>query len=138
MAHEDAPPEEYSPADVSPTDEPLSTSADDRQWGMFAHLSALLGLLAGTLTFIGPLIVWLIKKDQSKFVDYHGKEALNFQINILIYSLIGWVIAVVTCFFGIPVPLLVLIYGIVMPIIAGMAANRGEMYKYPAIFRLIK
>ena len=63
---------------------PVARNADDKQWGMFAHLSAIAGLMVGGLTFAGPLIIWLIKKDQSKFVDYHGKEALNFQLNVLI------------------------------------------------------
>lgn len=109
---------------------------------MFAHLSALLGLLAGGMTFLGPLIVWLAKKDQSRFVDYHGKEALNFQLNILIYSLILVAASIVTCGFGlilaVPLMLFLAVWGIVMPIIAGMRANAGERYQYPATFRIIK
>jgi uncharacterized Tic20 family protein len=137
MAFEDAPPES-PPADVVSSEQPLTTSADDRQWGMFAHLAALVGLMVGGFTFIGPLVVWLIKKDQSKYVDYHGKESLNFQINILLYYVIALAITFATCGFGFPVLIPVFVYGIVMPIIAGLAANKGEMYRYPATFRLIK
>ena len=142
MPLEDAPPDVPPPepaVDIStPADSSIAVSADDRQWGMFAHLSALAGLLVGGLTFIGPLIVWLAKKDTSKFVDYHGKESLNFQINIMIYYVIGIAVTVASCGFGFPLPLLVIIYGIVMPIIAGLAANKGETYQYPLTFRLIQ
>ena len=111
-------------------------SADDKQWGMFCHLSALLGYFVGGLTFLGPLICWLVKKDTSRFVDYHGKEALNFQINILIYTLICIpLMFVIIGFLLLPV---VVVYGIVMPIIAGIKANEGELYEYPYTFRLIK
>jgi uncharacterized Tic20 family protein len=113
-------------------------TSDDKQWGMFCHLSALLGLAIGGLTFVGPLICWMVKKDTSKFVDYHGKESLNFQLNILGYMLIAWAITIVTCGFGIPLVLAVLVYAIVMPIIAGMKANNGELYQYPATIRIIK
>jgi uncharacterized Tic20 family protein len=146
MAFGDAPP------DLPPTEQPVEAppqetaltapTADERQWGMFAHLAALVGLLVGGLTFVGPLIVWLAKKDQSKFVDYHGKESLNFQLNILIYSLILVGISVASC--GIALigtgPLLgaLYIYGIVMPIIAGLQANDGKLYEYPLTFRMIK
>jgi uncharacterized Tic20 family protein len=114
----------------------IDVTADDRQWGMFCHLSALLGYFVGGLTFLGPLIVWLVKKDTSKFVDYHGKESLNFQINILIYSLICIpLMFVLIGFLLLPV---VVVYSIVMPIIAGIKANEGQLYEYPYTFRLIK
>jgi uncharacterized Tic20 family protein len=135
----------------TPTEEPIADAvsggagaltADDKQWGMFAHLAVFLGLVAAGLTFIGPLIVWLAKKDQSRFVDYHGKESLNFQLNVLIYSLILVAISLATCGFGVFVtaPLLgaLFLFGIIMPILAGLAANRGEMYRYPLTFRMIK
>lgn len=123
---------------VNPPKPPPETTADDRQWAMFCHLSALLGLLAAGLTFIGPLVCWLVKKDQSKFVDSHGKESLNFQINILIYTLIAAAITFVTCGIAFPLIFIPLIYGIVMPIIAGLKANEGKLYEYPATIRLIK
>lgn len=133
-------------ADVQPADGPPhelapSMTAEDRQWGMLAHLSALIGAAVGGMSFVGPLIVWLVKKDQSPFVDYHGKEALNFQLNMLIYLSILLAISLVTCGFGlfvtIPVMIALGIYSFVMPIIAGLKANNGEYYRYPATFRLI-
>ncbi len=118
----------------------MNLTSEERQWGMFCHLSSLLGLVfsAGILCFVGPLVCWLVKKDTSKFVDVHGKESLNFQINILIYTLIAWAITLATCGFAFPILFVPLIYGIVMPIIAGLKANEGKPYEYPYTFRLIK
>src|SRR5262249_34553620 len=141
------PPE--APAPEVPPPEPLAPevhetvlTADDRQWGMFCHLSALLGLLVGGLTFLGPLVCWLMQNDQSKFVDYHGKEAMNFHLNILTYGVILVAITVVTwgCAGIATVPLLIAlgVYAIVMPILAGLQANEGKYYVYPATFRMIK
>jgi len=116
----------------------IPSTPEERTWGMLAHLSAILATALSAMGFIGPLIVWLIKKDQSKFVDYHGKEALNFQLNLLIYMVIAVGIALATCGMGIPLPAAVGIYGVVMCIIAGLKANNGELYRYPFTFRLIK
>jgi uncharacterized Tic20 family protein len=115
--------------------------SDARQWAMFCHLSALLGLLAGSLTFLGPLICWLAKRESSSYVDYHGKEALNFHLNILIYNLVLVAISIATCGVGLIVtgPLLAAlgIYAIVMSILAGLKANEGDYYRYPLTFRII-
>jgi uncharacterized protein len=115
------------------TQSPGSLTAEDKQWGMFCHLSALAGLLVGGLFIVGPLVCWLMKKDTSKFVDYHGKESVNFQLCLLIVTFICAITII-----GIPIAFLLLIAAIVMPIIAGMKANEGEYYQYPYIFRLIK
>jgi uncharacterized Tic20 family protein len=134
---------EDSPENVGSSEQPPSTlTADDKQWAMLAHLSAMVAMALGGATFLGPLIVWIIKKDQSKFVDYHGKEALNFQLNILIYTLIAVAVTVATCGVGafVTVPFLIGlgIYVIIISIIAGMKANNGEWYKYPMTLRMIK
>jgi uncharacterized protein len=122
-------------------------SPDEKQWGMFAHLSSLLGLAAGGLLFfLGPLIVWLMKKDQMRFVDDQGKESLNFQLNILILSiglgLLAAPLALLTFGIGlfliVPVGLAIAVLAIVMPIVAGLKANSGEAYRYPYIVRVIK
>jgi hypothetical protein len=110
-------------------------TADERQWGMFAHLSSLVGLAVGGLTPLGPLIIWLVKKDQSPFVADQAKEALNFQIAIFIASLICVALAMVLIgFFLLP---LLFIANIVYSIIAAMEANKGVAYRYPYTIRLI-
>ena len=109
---------------------PGSPTSDERTMAMLAHLG---GIVLG---FLAPLIIWLIKKDESKFVDYHGKEALNFQIMILIAVIISNVLIMVVI--GCILLPAVVIADIIFCIIAGLAANKGEMYRYPFSIRLIK
>jgi uncharacterized protein len=119
---------------TSPPEKPgVSPSADDRTWGMLAHLSSLIAMAMGGLTFLGPLIVWLVKKDQSPFVDDQGKEALNFQIAVMIVSLICAV-----TFVGILLVPFIFVADIIFTIIGGMEANKGVAYRYPYTIRLIK
>jgi uncharacterized protein len=127
--------------DPAPSEYPYGTlTPEERQWGMFAHLSILIALWAGFI-FLGPLIIWLIKKDQSRFVDDQGKEALNFSLNVLLLTIAGVLFGFVTVGFGflLVAPLLVAlgVLSIVMPIIAGMKANAGEAYRYPCIIRIV-
>ncbi len=109
----------------------LELSNDDRTWGMLSHLSYFLTFVIG-VSCVAPLIIWIIKKDSSEFIEDQAKEALNFQLSAFIVSL---VLAATIC--GIPLILVVLIMSIVYSIQAGMAANRGEYYRYPYTFRII-
>jgi uncharacterized Tic20 family protein len=108
---------------------------DERTWGMLAHISGLIAMLLGGFTFLGPLIVWLIKKDQSAFVADQAKEALNFQIAVFIALLIATLSAFI-CVGFILIPV-VIIAAIVYSIIGGMEANKGVAYRYPYTIRLI-
>jgi uncharacterized Tic20 family protein len=134
-----------TPIAASPASEatPIGpVTSEEKTWGMLCHLSAFLGYLAAGMTFVGPLICWLVKKDTSKFVDYHGKESLNFHLNVLGYGLICVLGIVATCGVGalifLPILAVIHIYVIVIMIVAGLKANAGEYYKYPAIIRIIK
>jgi len=104
-------------------------------------MSALIWLLS-IPGVVGPLIVWLIKKDTMPYVNEHGKEALNFQLTQLIIVLACVAIGLITCSVGfvITVPIMVLdaIFAVVMAIIAGLKAGNGEFYRYPLCWRLIK
>ncbi len=93
-------------------------------------------LLAIVTGFLGPLVIWLIKKDQSKFVDDQGKEALNFQITVLIAMLIAGATTLI-CIGVVLVPA-VGIADLVFCIIAAVEANKGVAYRYPLTLRLIK
>lgn len=106
-----------------------SGSKDDRTMAMLAHI---LGIFTG---FIGALIIWMMKKDDSQFVADNAKEALNFQLTMLI----GWAIATasVCITFGF-LHLAVWVLSLVFSIIGGMAASKGEVYRYPITIRLIK
>ena len=113
----------------------VETNKDARLWGMLAHISGLIASFTG-LPLLGPLIVWLIKKNEFPFVDDQGKEALNFQITMTIAILI----AVPTMCIGIGfalVPLIALV-GIIFSIIGAVKANEGIRYRYPFALRLVK
>jgi uncharacterized protein len=111
-------------------------SAESRQWGMFAHLSALIGFLIPFGNILGPLIIWQIKKAEMPFVDDQGKEALNFQITVFIAVIVCIVLSFVLI--GLLLLPVVGIAALVLTIMAGMKANAGETYRYPFTLRLIK
>lgn len=107
-----------------------------RQWGLFAHLSALIGLIIPFGNVLGPLVVWQMKKAEMPFVDDQGKEALNFQITVAIAMLICLVLALVLI--GLLLVPIVGIAALVFTIIGGIKANEGQYYRYPFTLRLIK
>jgi uncharacterized Tic20 family protein len=112
---------------------------DARMWGMICHLAGLGGLIPVVPVFgsiIEPLIVWQIKKDEFGFVNDQGKEALNFQITILIYLIVSGLL----CFACVGFVLLpaVGIFNLVFLLIAAVKANDGEHYRYPLTIRFIK
>lgn len=111
-------------------------SQEDRTWGMLCHLSSLSGLIIPFGNIIGPLVIWLIKKDQSWFVNDQGKESLNFQISLTIYGIISGVLVLVVIGFFL---LLALgLFWIIFTVIATMKANEGITYRYPLTLRLVK
>lgn len=119
---------------------PVPSSREERTWGMLCHLAGLLLLVGIPLAnVLGPLVVWLIKKEQYPFVDDQGKESLNFQISVFIYVLIAGALTLTVVLAPITIPLLIAlaIFDIVMTIIAAMKANDGIAYRYPLTIRLI-
>lgn len=119
----------------APTRAPV-VSSEEMSLGMLCHL---LGIFTG---FLGPLILWLIKKDQSVFIAHHGRESLNFQLTLLLvmfalgsatfmlmFVLVG--IALVPLFFIVP------ILALVLEIIAAVAAQNGEWHRYPLCLRMV-
>lgn len=113
-----------------PTQQSTGPTQDDRTMAMLSHL---LGIFFGIL---GPLIIWLIKKDQSPFVDAHGKESLNFQITLLIAYMVSGVLAIILI--GAVLALVVWIASIIFMIQGTIAANSGQDYRYPVSIRFIK
>lgn len=121
----------------TPSETPAALTQDDRTWGLIAHLSALAIFIAPFIGgVLGPLIVWLIKREQSAFAGEAAKEALNFNITVAI----GYVICVVLALAWIGIPLLIAlgIYWLVLTIIAGVKASEGIQYRYPVSIRFIK
>jgi uncharacterized Tic20 family protein len=123
----------------SPIAHPHGVSQEERTMGILIHL---LAILTG---FLGPLILWLVKKDSSRFIDHHGKEALNFQITLTIVLLGagigGFAVAALTAGIAliilIPLMFVIPIMALVFEIIACVNANRGVWHRYPMTIRLI-
>ena len=109
---------------------------DDRTWGMLAHLSAFAFFICPLGNVIGPLIVWLVKRDQSQFVADQGKEALNFNISVLLAAVACGLLVLV--FIGILLGVALFVFWLVMTIVAGIRASEGVLYRYPFTLRLIK
>jgi uncharacterized Tic20 family protein len=114
----------------------VSQSGSVRTWCVACHLSALAGfVIPGAGHILGPLIVWLIKRGDSAEIDAHGKEALNFQISMLIYNVVAGILCLVLIGFVLLAVLHIL--NVVFVIIASLKASEGEMYRYPLVIRLL-
>ena len=110
---------------------------DERLWGMLCHLLAFSGCVLPFLgNVIGPLIIWMIKKDEMPFVDDQGKESLNFQLTMLIVYFVCFILMFVLI--GLFMIWVAAIYQIVVVIIASIKANDGVKYRYPYTIRFIK
>jgi uncharacterized Tic20 family protein len=131
---ESAPMPPPSPAAPPPTGS--GPTADERQWALFAHLSALAGFIIPFGNLLGPLVLWQIKKNEMPFVDDQGKEALNFQITVTIAMVVSLILTLVLI--GILLMFVVGIGALILTILGAIKANNGEYYRYPMTLRLIK
>jgi len=114
-----------------------TTSSDIRTWCVLCHASALLGIFLHFFGhLLGPLIVWLVKRGDSPEIDAHGKESLNFQLSMLIYDAIAFVLCFVLI--GIPILILLWVLNTIFVIIASIQASEGKLYRYPLAISLIK
>ena len=102
-------------------------NSDDRIWALLAHLSYFV------FAIFGPLIIWLVKRDSSSFVEEQAKEALNFQLSIVLIGMLCGITIIL-----LPVTILLGIAGIVFSVMAGVKAYEGEDYRYPYTIRMIK
>lgn len=114
-----------------------SATPGQRTYALVMHLSLIASHFVPPALVVAPLVMWLIKKDESAFLDDHGREATNFQLSLLLYALLIGALSIVSC--GIAavafIPLYVL--AIVGMVLGAAAANRGEYFRYPACLRLI-
>ena len=108
-----------------------------RQWSMWIHLSGLCHFVVPIpgAAIIAPLILWSMKKEDSPYIDEHGKEAVNFQISILIYFVVSFVLCFV--FIGVILMPAVLLFQLIACIVAGLRANEGEIMRYPLSIRFM-
>lgn len=109
---------------------------DARTFGMLCHLLALAGFIIPFGNIIGPLVMWLLKREEHPFVDDQGKEALNFQISMFIYFIVAAILTIIVI--GIPILIALGIFWLVIIIVAAVQANAGTTYRYPLNLRLIK
>jgi uncharacterized Tic20 family protein len=122
-------------ATVAPSDTTGTIAEKDRQLAVLMHLSALLGYFIPLANLLIPLVIWLVKKDESADIDAVGREVINFNLSMLIYALVGFILTFVLI--GVLVLLGLWIFGMVVTIIAALRANDGWRYRYPVTIRFL-
>lgn len=119
---------------------------DEKLWAMLCHITAFATALipipiGGTL--IVPLIIWMIRKDDSPFVDRHGRESINFQLSCWLYVVLLFIVTIPLFFIVIGIFLwmvlapLMLVFWVVCIVIAGIKAYDGQEYTYPLTIRFL-
>ncbi len=108
---------------------------EEKNWAALAHIASFAGFFIPFGNVVGPLLIWAMKKEDSPYVDFHGKESLNFQISITVYLIVAAVLVIFLI--GLPLLLLLFLFSYVFPIIAAIKAAEGNYYRYPLSLRLI-
>ena len=109
---------------------------EQKQMGMFLHLSQLANLIFPPVGIIAPIVLWQMKKDEMPALDAHGKMVVNWLISSVIYAAISGILCIILIgFLGL---LAVGIMSLVFPIIGGIKANNGELWEYPLTIKFLK
>lgn len=111
------------PADPVPTQ-------DEKNLAMIMHVLSLVGFI-----LLGPLIVWLVKKEESSFIDRQGRELLNFQLSIFIYSIVSLVLSLVCI--GLVLLFVVSMTSLILTIIGLVKATEGKIYRFPLTIKML-
>lgn len=111
-------------------------NAEERQWAMICHISAMLLYCTAIGGFIAPLVIWLLKREGMPFVDDQGKETLNFQITILLALMGAGILMIVII--GFPIFFGLLLFHFIVTIIAAVKSSEGVLYRYPFCWRPIR
>lgn len=133
--------DEVEPQVTPETD--IAPVGDERTWAMLGHLSAFAGfIVTGIGCVLGPLIIWLVKRDTLPFAGDQAKEALNFNITVLIAGAALVLFSIITVGIGlllaVPLGFALFIYWLIFTIIAAMNASDGVRYRYPLTLRLVQ
>ncbi|NYI41059.1 DUF4870 domain-containing protein [Demequina lutea] len=118
--------------------------SEARTWAMLAHIIAAVAsvMSAGTIAFVAPLIIWLLYKDRSALVAFHGKQNLNLQITTLVFGagavVLGLVLFIVGLAITLPLWGLYVLYAFIISIVAGVKAYNGEYFRIPLSINFIK
>jgi uncharacterized protein len=136
------------PQEQPPVAQPVASGGDANTWAMFCHLAVFSSIIVPFGNIIGPLVVWLIKREEYAQVNDHGRESLNWQITLSLVGVIASAVCVPLIFIPIVgwflIVLIVLglvalaVFNIVVVILAAVKANNGEPYRYAFNLRLIK
>jgi len=110
-------------------------SESERRWGMWLHLSGLVGYFVG-LIFLGPLIIWCAKRDESAFLDEQGRQALNFSLTVMLMWFGVWILSFVLI--GFLIAPVVALFHVACAVVATVKASRGEPFDYPAAIDFVR
>lgn len=130
------------PPQPAPSTTIVTSTQDERTWAMLGHLAAFTAFISGIGCVVGPLIVWLVKRDTLPFAGEQALEALNFNITVVLAAVALWLFMIITLGIGallaLPLGLVLFCGWLVLTIIAAVKANNGEHYRYPFALRLVK
>jgi uncharacterized Tic20 family protein len=107
-----------------------------REWAMWLHLSLFAGLVVPLLGLIAPFVIWQVKKEELPGIDPHGLIVMNWIISLIIYGIAFFVLSFLLI--GIPFLIALAIAAIVYPILGGIRASRGQVWRYPFSLRFLK
>ncbi|HSW44611.1 MAG TPA: DUF4870 domain-containing protein [Phycisphaerae bacterium] len=115
---------------------PAAVDQQTRQWAMFLHLSLLAGFLVPFAGLLVPIVIWQLKKEELPGIDAHGKIAVNWIISAILYA----VVCILLVFVIVGIPLLIALgtVGIIFPIVGGINANNGKVWRYPLSITFLK
>lgn len=120
------------------TEAPQSGNHDQetRMWAMILHLSLFAGYIVPLAGLVAPIVIWQVKKEALPGIDIHGKIVVNWIISALIYGLVFGILTLVLI--GIPLLIALGVVAIIFPIVGGIKANNGEVWKYPLTIQFLK
>lgn len=121
---------------LPPTAPSATTNKNEQNMGMLCHLLALAGFLIPFGNIVGPLILWMVKREEMPFVESEGKESLNFQISVTIYGIVAFML--VFALIGFVLLPAVILFDLICVIFASIEAANGKTYRYPLCIRFIK
>ncbi len=125
---------------VNNMDESVISYRDAKMWATLCHLAGLLSFIGiPFLGVIAQLVIWLVKREEHPLIDEHGREALNFQISLIIYTIVAGLLCatVIGLVVGLPLIFLLLIVEFILLVIAGYQTSQGEDWRYPLTIRLL-
>jgi uncharacterized Tic20 family protein len=120
---------------MSELDKAVDNQIEANQWGLWLHFSQLLGYMIPLIGLVAPIIIWQLKKNQYPVIDEHGRNVINWIISALLYAAICLPLTLI--FIGIPLLILLSLFCLLFPIVGGIKANNGIVWKYPLTINFI-